>query len=120
MLSGSLPFDDQDDREIAKKTIYQEITLTHHCWENVSDDAKDLVLSKIQFLIILLGLLTKNRRDRISLEHVLEHPWIAKINKKITDLRRKSSDEGDKILQFVAYCNTDLNVINQSSPRRGN
>lgn len=120
MLSGTLPFDDQDDREIAKKTIYQEVTLSHHNWESVSDDAKDLVLSNsflIEFIIII-GLLTKNRRDRISLEHVLEHPWIAKINKKITDIRRKSSDEGDKLLQFVAYSNTDINIIQQSSPRK--
>jgi len=62
--------------------------LSHPNWEKVSDDAKDLVLR----------LLTKNRRERISLEHVLEHPWIAKSNKKITELRRKSSDEGDKLL----------------------
>lgn len=54
--------------------------------------------------------------QRISLEHVLEHPWIAKINKKITDLRRKSSDEGDKILQFLAYSNTDPNKVEQHSP----
>lgn len=59
---------------------------------------------RILFYVILtlfkyyLGLLTKNRRERITLEHVLEHPWIGKINKKITDLRRKSSDEGDKLL----------------------
>jgi hypothetical protein len=43
------------------------------------------------------------------LEHVLEHPWIAKINKRISELRRKSSDEGDKLLQFMAYTNTDYN-----------
>lgn len=45
MLSGTLPFDDKDDREIAKKTIYQEVTMSHPNWEKVSDDAKDLVLS---------------------------------------------------------------------------
>lgn len=62
-------------------------------------------------------MLTKNRRDRISLEHVLEHPWIAKNNKKITELRRKSSDDGDKLLQFVAYSNTDINAIKpQANP----
>ena len=42
---------------------------------------------------------------------MLEHPWIAKINKKITELRRKSSDTGDKILQFMAYTNTDINTV---------
>jgi len=28
---------------------------------------------------------------------VLEHPWIAKRNKKIANFRKKSSDEGDRI-----------------------
>jgi hypothetical protein len=46
MLSGTLPFDDNDDREIAKKTIYSDVKLNHPNWEKVSDDAKDLVLSK--------------------------------------------------------------------------
>lgn len=81
MLSGTLPFDSEDDREIARKTIYDEVTLAHPSWKNVSDDAKDLILRKCYVIFnILLGLLTKNRKQRISLEHVLEHPWIAKIN----------------------------------------
>ena len=65
----------------------------------VSEDAKDLVLRKSHFKILFynVGLLTKNRKQRISLEHVLEHPWIAKVNRKIIELRRKSSDEGDKL-----------------------
>lgn len=46
MLSGTLPFDSEDDREIARKTIYDEVTLSNPVWSNVSDDAKDLVLSK--------------------------------------------------------------------------
>lgn len=46
MLSGTLPFDSEDDREIARKTIYDEVTLGHPSWAKVSDDAKDLVLSK--------------------------------------------------------------------------
>lgn len=48
---------------------------------------------------------------------MLEHPWIAKPNKKISDLRRKSSDEGDKILQFLAYTNTDVQQVQENSPK---
>jgi hypothetical protein len=33
----------------------------------------------------------------MSLNHLLEHSWIAKANKKIMEMRRKSSDEGNKI-----------------------
>ena len=44
MLSGTLPFDSDDDREIARKTIYDDVNMHHHVWTKVSDDAKDLVL----------------------------------------------------------------------------
>lgn len=101
MLSGTLPFDDKEDREIAKKTIYQEVKLDHPNWLKVSEDAKDLVLSILSILLFYsfpLDLLRKNRRERLTLEHALEHPWISKLNRRITELRRKSSDEGDKLL----------------------
>jgi hypothetical protein len=32
MLSGTLPFDSDDDREIARKTIYEEVSLSHPLW----------------------------------------------------------------------------------------
>jgi serine/threonine protein kinase len=46
MLSRHLPFDSNDDKEIGRKTIYQQIAFTHPIWENVSAEAKDLVSSK--------------------------------------------------------------------------
>ena len=32
MLSGTLPFDSEDDREIARKTIYDDVRLHHPIW----------------------------------------------------------------------------------------
>ncbi len=47
MLSSTLPFDSSDDKEIAKKTIYEEISMAHPIWEQgISVEAKDLVRSK--------------------------------------------------------------------------
>jgi len=46
MLSRHLPFDSNDDKEIGRKTIYQQIQFTHPVWQNVSAEAQDLVLSK--------------------------------------------------------------------------
>ena len=47
MLSGTLPFDSDDDREIARKTIYEEVAMSHPVWESeISQEAKDLVKSK--------------------------------------------------------------------------
>ena len=107
MLSSTLPFDSDDDREIARKTIYEELAMAHPLWESsISDEAKDLVRK----------LLIKNRTDRIKLEQVLEHPWIARVNQKIFELRRKSSDEGDRLMQFMAYTNTDVGNVRRHSP----
>ena len=82
MLSSTLPFDSEDDREIARKTIYEELAMAHPIWEQgISDEAKDLVRSKLYYhFTYIIELLTKNRLERIKLEQVLEHPWIAKVN----------------------------------------
>lgn len=52
MLSGTLPFDSDDDREIARKTIYDDVNMNHHIWTKVTDDAKDLVLCNFILLLI--------------------------------------------------------------------
>jgi serine/threonine protein kinase len=46
MLSGTLPFDSEDDRDIARKTIYEEVSFIHPVWDTVSPEAKDLIRSK--------------------------------------------------------------------------
>ena len=48
MLARHLPFDSNDDKEIGRKTIYNEISFSHSVWDNVSEDAKDLVYSKFE------------------------------------------------------------------------
>ena len=49
MLSGTLPFDSDDDREIARKTIYEEVAMAHPIWEQeISAEAKDIVRSKCE------------------------------------------------------------------------
>ena len=75
---------------------------------------KQRTLSEVIFLyfkFLLLELLIKNRLERISLQNVLEHPWIAQANTKITELRRKSIDQGDRLMQFLAYTNTDVTGV---------
>ena len=70
-------------------------------WANVSASGKDLI-SK---------LLIKDRLTRIKIDQVLEHPWILGDDQHITNLRRKSADMGDKVLQFVVYSNTNMDRI---------
>lgn len=52
MLSRHLPFDSTDDKEIGRKTIFNQIEYNHPIWLNVSEDAKDLILSKFLFHLI--------------------------------------------------------------------
>lgn len=66
-LSRVLPFDDEDDREIARQTIYMNPDFSFSPWDKVSEDAKDIVGK----------LLEKNRHKRPSLEACLEHPWFS-------------------------------------------
>ena len=53
MLSGTLPFDSEDDREIARKTIYEEVSLAHPVWQTISEEGRDLVMSKYSYINIL-------------------------------------------------------------------
>ena len=46
MLGKHLPFDDNDDKEIGRKTIQQDVKFTHSVWTNVSDDGKDIIKRK--------------------------------------------------------------------------
>jgi len=66
LLSGTLPFDDDDDREIARQTIHDEVDFSYHVWNNVPDSAKKLIK----------GLLHKNPDKRIALLDFLQDPWI--------------------------------------------
>lgn len=106
MLGRHLPFDSQDDKEISQKTVQQDISFTHPVWKSVSEEGKDLIFK----------LLRKNPKERITIDKVLEHPWITESNKSIRELRRKSSDCGDKLMKFITYSNTNFEQIRQNSP----
>jgi serine/threonine protein kinase len=105
MLGRHLPFDSQDDKEIGRKTIYKEISFNHPVWSTVSAEGKDII-SK---------LLIKNRKERITIKDALDHPWMHSADTAISQLRRKSIDTGDKLLQFVAYSQHNMNSIKDST-----
>ena len=50
MLSSTLPFDSDDDREIARKTIFEDLAMAHPSWEQISVEAKDIVRSNFPSL----------------------------------------------------------------------
>ena len=72
LLSGSLPFDDDDQQEIIRQTIHKPLEFDLPCWKSVSLQAKDLITN----------LLLKDPIKRISLENALAHPWLTGVTVK--------------------------------------
>ena len=50
LLSRVLPFDDEDDREIARQTIYEPPDFSFSPWETVSKEGKEICKSTIQII----------------------------------------------------------------------
>ena len=72
-----MPFDSLLPEEIVKNTIDGKFNLDDDCWENVSDEAKDLINN----------LLKTNPKERISLEDAISHPWQKKFDMKIKKIK---------------------------------
>lgn len=96
LLSGTLPFDDDDDREIARQTIHDPVDFSYQAWSKVPEDAKQLIK----------GLLNKDPEGRTTLQEVLQHTWICKKDQSILAQRRKSGD-GSAADQFKAFAVTE-------------
>ncbi len=82
LLSRVLPFDDEDDKEIARQTIQDAADFSFHPWERVSQQAKD----------VCTVLLEKNRHKRANLERVMGMEWFQEY-KEVSDARRDASPE---------------------------
>ena len=72
MLSGLLPFDDDNDNEevIAKLIVYSEVKFPSKNFSKYSNQVKDLIKR----------CLTKDPQERIKISEILNHEWIVKYN----------------------------------------
>lgn len=68
MLSGTLPFDDENDNEevIAKMTVFTEVQFPSKYWSKRTEDVIDLIRK----------CLIKNPEERIKIDEYLQHLWI--------------------------------------------
>jgi calcium-dependent protein kinase len=90
LLARVLPFDDEDDKEIAKQTIYDPVDFSFSPWDKVSAAGRELVKK----------LLEKNRSKRPTLEEVLKDKWFADF-KEIHDIRSKNDKAMSKFEQMT-------------------
>ena len=100
LLSRVLPFDDEDDKEIARQTIQDPADFSFHPWERVSQGAKD----------VCTVLLDKNRHKRANLERVLNMEWFQEYA-DVSEARRGASPE----TRFAAFSltSTSGDAINE-------
>ena len=95
LISGTLPFDDDDDREIARQTIHDEPDFSYKIWRKMDKATIELAGN----------LLEKDKSDRMDLSEVLQHPWIVNKSDKIALERRKSGDSS--AAKFKAFAMTE-------------
>ena len=76
-------------------------------WQAVSSEGKDLINKLLQ----------KDPKKRIDIKAVLDHKWITMTDPAIRELRRKSGDANDVVMQFVAYSNINIEKVKENSPR---
>lgn len=65
MMSASMPFDDDDQSEMANKVMHDPVEFNDPCWNSRSKDVKDLICK----------MLHKSGEKRISINGLLKHPW---------------------------------------------
>jgi serine/threonine protein kinase len=68
LLSGSLPFDHESQKETIRMTLHDPLVFDLPVWDSVSHSAKEFIE----------GLLAKNPNDRMTLKEALKHPWLLK------------------------------------------
>lgn len=72
LLSGSLPFDHQNQNETIRMTIHSPLVFDLPCWNSVSDGAKSFISA----------LLVKDPANRPTIDKALLHPWFKSCQKK--------------------------------------
>ena len=67
LLTGYLPFDDEEeDKEVIRKTLFESIPFYNDSWKNISSKAKEFVKK----------ILKKDKEERITIEGILSDPWL--------------------------------------------
>ena len=66
LLTGYLPFDDEEDKEIIKKTLNEDVFFDKKKWNELSTEAMNFIKK----------ILNKDMNKRINIENILTDPWI--------------------------------------------
>ena len=75
MCAGFLPFDHEDDKEVARMTISEPPKFSSSRWSNVSQEAIDFIKK----------CLCKSAEKRMTLQEALKHKWLELAFEKMND-----------------------------------
>ena len=94
LLSGVLPFDDENNiKEIARKTVYEKTPFYPSLFQNVSKEAIDFVDKLLQ----------KDPDKRMKMTELFEHPWMKKYFKHNNTKPKSNSVTQFDHLFFTSY-----------------
>jgi len=103
LLSGCPPFYGKNDNEIFEKVKKGQLNFKQKIWQEISDDAKNLIKSLLEFDYNL----------RPTAEQALEHPWFLKVLGKGNKIRRTSET-------FETDHESVLNTVNSNAEKLNN
>ena len=91
LLSGSLPFDHESQKETIRMTVEDKLVFDLPCWENLSSNCKDLISQ----------LLVKDPAKRITLDQALKHPWFDNAARKYSAAQLQPKNSPTKKSSFA-------------------
>ena len=80
LITGCLPFDDEDPKEIIRQTLYDNVPYPKYLWKVQTPEARKFVSRLLQ----------KAPDKRMKIKEALEHPWF-KIHNKIETLKMNNT-----------------------------
>jgi Ca2+-binding EF-hand superfamily protein len=93
MVSGKLPFNAEDENEIARQVVYEEPDYTrNNIWKEISPECQDFVKRLLQ----------KDQNKRMTIKEALEHKWIKKFDENKFTALRKDNGEGGKNFEIYS------------------
>lgn len=72
LLSCSMPFQGQSDRQLMRKVAKGQLDFSRGMWVAVSDEAKDLIRA----------MLSVDPETRLSMDEVVSHPWLKSASRR--------------------------------------
>jgi tRNA A-37 threonylcarbamoyl transferase component Bud32 len=93
MVSGKLPFNAEDENEIARQVVYDEPNYTRNpIWKTISPECLDFIQK----------LLIKDQNKRMTIKGVLEHKWIKMYDENKLSEKRQSIGGGEKDFELYS------------------